>query len=108
MSRHISRRAGIWDENLSRSRRAHLRLMQSVKHKLTAYLSGRDESPDPAIYSWASHAIYLEACRIANIGSLPERRSAIDGLPETIRDRVKSELARVWSRRKDLKRAYME
>jgi hypothetical protein len=70
--------------------------MQYVHQKLASYLNGHDPSPDPAIYSWASHAIYLEACRIAEIGSLSGRRAAIESLPDTIRERVKEELRRIW------------
>lgn len=67
-----------------------------VHQKLAAYLAGYDASPDQAIFSWASHAIYLEACRIAEMRSLSERRTAIDSQPETIRERVKQELTRIW------------
>jgi hypothetical protein len=74
--------------------------MQYVHQKLASYLAGHDANPDPAIYSWASHSIYLEACRIAEIGSLSGRRAAIDALPDTIRERVKQELARIWNARK--------
>jgi hypothetical protein len=68
----------------------------STVTRLNAYLSGADPSPDKAIYSLAAKHIYDEACRIADIGSLDGRRAAVDSLPETIRERVKEELKRIW------------
>jgi len=74
--------------------------MQTVTQKLSAYLNGHDSSPDQAIYSWASRSIYEIACRIADMGSLTERRVAIESQPETIRERVKSEMTRIWELRR--------
>jgi len=68
--------------------------------KLTAYLSGQDLDPDPAILSWASLEIHKAAIHVL---SLPKekREDFLAKIPSHIVLDIKLETNRVWAWRRE-------
>jgi len=77
-------------------------LPKPPSQKLTAYLSGRDFNPDPAILSWAQLEIHKAALHVL---SLPkeEREAFLAKPPPHLVLLIKAEANRIWlyNRRQD-------
>lgn len=63
-----------------------------------AITAGRRNLSDapPAVKSWFRLHLFLEACKILDMGELEDRRSAIAGYPESYREELKEEVVRLW------------
>lgn len=69
--------------------------------KIQAVLSGAAslDTLDPAERSNIRLAIYHKACEVLNAGNREQRRSALEKVPETIREAVEAEAIRLYQSR---------
>jgi len=64
--------------------------------QLSAYLSGADDDPSPAIRSWAQFYIHEAAKQICGMDTKEKRRTALGKIPDAIRPDVEAEIKRIW------------